>query len=452
MLGLDKSERKAAMDRLKLEIRDTLLPDATRAQQATCVTARSLRSSENLNTPPKLEPDLRVIGLNHKTAPLAVRERVGVRENELTPLLEHLRRHASEVTLLSTCNRTEVYLAGVKGDPISAFEGGWGLSLRPFLYQKDGLEAVKHLYRVSSGLDSLVLGETQIQGQVKKAWQTAFEAGFTGPLLNKTFQSALEAGKNVRSVTGISDVAVSVSYAAVQLAERILGTLEGKTALVVGAGETAELTLTHLRSKGIGEVYVVNRTVERAFKLAEQWGGKACAVETLAEVLPHADVVLASSSAPHYVIQPHRVLEALEGRSERPMFLIDISVPRIIDPEVGHLEGAYLYNLDDLTRIVEENLEGRTSKLPEAEMIVGQRLERFEGWLEGYFKRESLKAEQLEREALVRDELEKALNQMPSLDEHGRRVLEETLNRLAARVGMKEGEKVEKAGVKVLEG
>jgi len=446
MLGLDKGERKAAMERLKLEIRDTLLPDPSRAQSANCPTGKALSATHN----PIL--DLRVIGLNHKTAPLAVRERVGVREDELTPLLEHLRRHAQEVTLLSTCNRTEVYLAGVKGDPISAFEGGWGLSLRPFLYEKHGLEAVRHLYRVSSGLDSLVLGETQIQGQVKKAWQTAFEAGFTGPLLNKTFQTALETGKNVRSHTGISDVAVSVSYAAVQLAERILGTLEGKTALVVGAGETAELTLTHLRSRGIGEVYVVNRTVERAFKLAEQWGGKACAVETLAEVLPHADVVLASSSAPHYVIQPHRVSDALEGRSERPMFLIDISVPRIIDPEVGHLEGAYLYNLDDLTRIVEENLEGRTSKLPEAEMIVGQRLERFEGWLKGYFKRESLKAEQLERETLVRDELEKALHQMPSLDEHGRKVLEETLSRLAARVSMRDTEKAQNAGVKVLEG
>jgi len=451
MLGLEKVERKAAMERLKLEIRDTLLPDPSRAQSANCPTGKTLASFPTPDSRFPI-PDLRVIGLNHKTAPLAVRERVGVREDELTPLLEHLRRHASEVTLLSTCNRTEVYLAGVKGDPISAFEGGWGLSLRPFLYEKHGLEAVKHLYRVSSGLDSLVLGETQIQGQVKKAWQTAFEAGFTGPLLNKTFQTALEAGKNVRSHTGISDVAVSVSYAAVQLAERILGTLEGKTALVVGAGETAELTLTHLRAKGIGEVYVVNRSVERARKLAEQWGGKACAVETLAEVLPHADVVLASSSAPHYVVQPHRVREALEGRPERPMFLIDISVPRIIDPEVGQLEGAYLYNLDDLTRIVEENLEGRVSKLPEAEKIVIQRLERFEGWLEGYFKRESLKAEQLERETLVQNELEKALHQMPNLDEHGRRVLEETLSRLAARVGMKEGEMAENAGVKVLEG
>jgi len=451
MLGLEKGERKAAMERLKLEIRDTLLPDPSRAQSANCPTGKTLASFPTPDSRFPI-PDLRVIGLNHKTAPLAVRERVGVREDELTPLLEHLRRHASEVTLLSTCNRTEVYLAGVKGDPISAFEGGWGLSLRPFLYEKHGLEAVKHLYRVSSGLDSLVLGETQIQGQVKKAWQTAFEAGFTGPLLNKTFQTALEAGKNVRSHTGISDVAVSVSYAAVQLAERILGTLEGKTALVVGAGETAELTLTHLRAKGIGEVYVVNRSVERARKLAEQWGGKACAVETLAEVLPHADVVLASSSAPHYVVQPHRVREALEGRPERPMFLIDISVPRIIDPEVGQLEGAYLYNLDDLTRIVEENLEGRVSKLPEAEKIVIQRLERFEGWLEGYFKRESLKAEQLERETLVQNELEKALHQMPNLDEHGRRVLEETLSRLAARVGMKEGEMAENAGVKVLEG
>ena len=456
MLGLEKAERKAAMERLKLEIRDTLLPDETRAEQATCVTAQTFKrepanNSEAQNTLKKLEPDLMVIGLNHKTAPLAIRERVGVREEELKPLLEHLRRHAGEVTLLSTCNRTEVYLAGVQGDPVSAFKGGWGVNLRPYLYQKSGLEAVAHLYRVSSGLDSLVLGETQIQGQVKRAWQSAFEAGYTGPLLNKIFQSALEAGKTVRSSTGISDVAVSVSYAAVQLAERILGGLEGKTALVVGAGETAELTLTHLRSKGIGEVYVVNRTVERARKLAEQWGGKACAVETLAEVLPHADVVIASSSAPHYVIQPHRVAEALEGRPERPMFLIDISVPRIIDPEVGHQTGAYLYNLDDLTRIVGENLEDRTRKLPKAEKVISERLERFEIWLEGYSKREILKARQLEREALVQDELEKALNRLPSLNEHGRKVFEETLKRLATRVEMGEKQEAEKSVSKMLE-
>lgn len=324
--------------------------------------------------------DFAVVGLNHKTAPIGVRERASVRPEEQAAVLDHLARHAREVMLLSTCNRTEVYLAGVGGDPLSAFEGAWGHALRPHLYTLTGEAAAAHLYRVTAGLDSLVIGETQIQGQVKRAWQDAHARQHTGPVLNKVAQGALSAGKRVRTETGVSDKVVSVSSAAVELAGTSLGGLAGRTALIVGAGETAELTLTHLRAAGIERVIVVNRTVERARILADKVNGRACAVESLHEALPEADVVIASSGAPHYILGPAGVQAALAGRPERPMFLIDISVPRIIDPQVARVEGAYLYNLDDLTRIVDRNLQERHAAIPRAEQIIAAGLADLRHW------------------------------------------------------------------------
>lgn len=332
---------------------------------ARCPTALRLRTA----TPPADTLNLSVVGLNHKTAPVEVRERATVRDGEREALLTHLRRHAPEVMLLSTCNRTEVYMAGVQGDPLSAFEGAWGHALRPYLYVHQGVEAADHLYRVAAGLDSLVIGETQIQGQVKRAWQDASGRGDTSALLNKAAQGALAAGKKVRYETGLNDNVVSVSSAAVQLATSIFGSLEGRTALIVGAGETAELTLTHLRAAGVRDVIVVNRTEERARLLADKVGGRACASEMLHTLLPEADVVIASSGAPHYVLRPEGVEEAMRGRVS-PMFLIDISLPRIIDPAVAGVSGAYLYNIDDLEGIVQRNLASRTELLPQAEQII----------------------------------------------------------------------------------
>ncbi len=323
--------------------------------------------------------DLAVVGLNHKSAPLSVRERAAVRPEEQAAILAHLRAHADEVMLLSTCNRTEVYLAGVRGDPLSAFEGAWGQALRPYLYVLEGEAAALHLHRVAGGLDSLVIGETQIQGQVKRAWQDARERGLTGPVLNKAAQSALHAGKRVRSETGVADKVLSVSAAAVELAGNIFGTLRGRSAMIVGAGETAELTLTHLRAAGVERVTVVNRSVERAQELASKLGGHACPVDLVAGVLPETDVVIASAAAPHYVLWPDLIAGALAGRS-RPMFLIDISVPRIIDPACAEVDGAYLYNLDDLTRIVEKNLSERRSFVPLAEAIVREEVAALEKW------------------------------------------------------------------------
>ena len=327
-------------------------------------------------------PDLNlaVVGLNHTTAPVEVRERAAVRVGEQEAVLSHLRQHAREVMLLTTCNRTEVYLAGYDGAPLDAFEESWGRALSGHLYVHEGQAAARHLYRVASGLDSLVIGETQIQGQVKRAWQVASGHRDTGALLNKAAQGALAAGKKVRTETGLSDKVVSVSSAAVELAEQVLGDLAGRTALIVGAGETAELTLTHLRAAGVTDIIVVNRTEGRARQLADKLGGRACAAEYLHEVLPEADVVIASSAAPHYVLGAQGVRAALAGRPSRRMMLIDISVPRILNPDINEVSGAHLYNLDDLQGVVSRNLAFRREALPRAEAIIDEHVGELLRW------------------------------------------------------------------------
>lgn len=339
----------------------------------TCPTAATFWRAANRE---QSKLNLVVVGLNHQTAPVEVRERATVRASELESVYQFLGSRAQEVMILATCNRTEIYLSGVN-DALEAFEGAWGPDLGAYLYQHEGMSAAEHLYRVTAGLDSLVLGETQIQGQVKRAWQLSRELGYAGTVLNKVAQGALAAGKRVRTETGMSDKVVSVSSAAVELAQGALGDLSGRTALIIGAGETAELTLTHLRAAGIGEVLVVNRTVERARQLAEKLGGVACASEYLNEVLPQADVVIASSAAPHYVLNAAEVEVALQGR-ERPMFLIDISVPRILNPDIGAV--AHLYNLDDLQSVVSRNLASRHAALPHAHAILREGTAELRRW------------------------------------------------------------------------
>ncbi|WP_412028294.1 glutamyl-tRNA reductase [Deinococcus yunweiensis] len=343
-----------------------------------CPTAEALILASGHDAAPPL--DFAVVGLNHQTAPVEVRERAAVRAGEEGALLSHLSGHANEVMLLSTCNRTEVYLAGLGGDPVAAFEGAWGHALDGHLYVYRGEDAARHLYRVASGLDSQVIGETQIQGQVKRAWQDAHERGLSAGLLNKIAQGALAAGKRVRTETGMADHVVSVSSAAVDLARTALGRLDDKAVLVLGAGETAELTLTHLRAAGVRDVIVVNRTVERARQLAERFGGRTCAADLLHEALPQADVVIASSAAPHHVLTAAGVTEALRERPDRPMFLIDISVPRILDPAIAGVPGAHLSNLDDLGAVVRRGLDSRRAALPHAEMIVREQVAELGRW------------------------------------------------------------------------
>lgn len=321
--------------------------------------------------------DLVVVGLNHQTAPVEIRELAAVRAS--SEVYSQFGYWADEVMVLATCNRTEVYLAGLHGQAEAAFASVWSEALLPYLYVYRGKEAVEHLYRVTGGLNSLVLGETQIQGQVKRAWQESRDLGYSGTILNKVAQGALAAGKRIRTETGMSDKVVSVSSAAVELAQAALGDLGGRTALILGAGETAELTLTHLRAAGIGEVIVVNRTEARARQLAQKVGGRVCAQDYLNEVLPEADVVIASSAAPHWVLDGEAVEKVVSGRG-RPMFLIDISMPRILHPDIACIQGAYLSNLDDLTEIVSRNLASRQAALPQAEAILRESSAELKRW------------------------------------------------------------------------
>ena len=360
----------------------------------TCPTARSLLQTAPYE-PRKL--DFAAVGLNHQTAPLAVRERAAVPVQGLGVLYGILRDYADEVMIVATCNRTEIYLAGVRGSLADAFNHAFHGQFDGYLYSHWERNAVQHLYRVVAGLDSLMVGETQIQGQVKRALGEAAEAGAVGTLLNKVVQGALAAGKRVRSETALSDRVVSVSSAAVELAREVLGDLEGRTALILGAGETAELTMTHLRAAGVTDVLVVNRTEERARTLADRFGGRTCPYQQLQQALPLADVVIASAYAPHWVVQGADAGQALAQRGGKPIFFFDISMPRILAPDIGGVEGAYLYNLDDLNSIVARNIDLRRAELPHAEAIIREAAADLVRW---HLTREAQLSKQLGKKGL----------------------------------------------------
>lgn len=317
---------------------------------------------------------LYLVGLSHKTAPLEMRERAALDPKVALPAA--LRRLGVGV-VLSTCNRTEVYgVGGLEAARALLLERGVGPA---HLYEKRGVEALRHLFRVAAGLDSLVVGEAQILGQVREALFLARKHGATESLLEKAFQSALALGKRARSETAIGQGAVSVAYAALDLALAVYGDLSGLKVAVLGAGEMAELFLTHLKAQGVGEVLVVNRTPERAQALAEQVGGRAFGLEALKEVLKEADLVVASAAAPHYLVHPEDL-----SRRRKPLFLIDIALPRNIHPGVARLPHAYLYNLDDLERVVQKNLEARKGEIPRVEALIEKAVGDYLEWYAGH--------------------------------------------------------------------
>lgn len=327
-----------------------------------------------------------LVGLNHRTAAVDVRERLDISEAQQMATLAEVRSLAGidGVALLSTCNRVEVIVSAASEDVIEAIVNWLAArgsvdraALEKHLYVLRYEDVIKHLFRVASGLDSMVVGEPQIGGQVRAAFLAAQSSGSLDALLERLFEETMRVAKKVRTDTGIGELAVSVPYAAVELARKIFGDLRGLQALLLGAGEIGELTAEHLNGSGVKQIFVANRSHERAQELASRFGGQAIYFEGIEPYLSTCDIVIASTSAPHYVIEPAQVARALGSRKMRTLFLIDLSVPRNINPDVAKMDAAYLYNIDDLQEIADSNRELRRQEAAQAEAIVSREMESF---------------------------------------------------------------------------
>jgi glutamyl-tRNA reductase len=335
--------------------------------------------------------ELLALGVSHKTAPLELRERLALTEGRAVGVLGELleSEHVMEAASISTCNRSELYL--LAGDPVEAESEALSAlarvaDIRPtelvsHLYSLRGPDAAEHLFRVTAGLESMIVGEAEIQGQVKRAYELALVEDATGPVLNRLFRGALAAGKRARSETGISEGALSVPQVAVELARRTLGELEDRSVLVVGAGETAELTARALAARGVDAVFIANRHYDRAIGLAERFGGRAVRFEALPEMLAAADIVVSSTSSPHHVIERDGLAEVMADRAGRPLLLMDLAVPRDVAPGCRELPGVTVHDMDDLQTLVERNASGRESEARRAETILRTERSRFASWL-----------------------------------------------------------------------
>ena len=335
--------------------------------------------------------ELQTLGISHKTAPVALRERVAFSEREAIDFLTSLKatEEVHEAVVISTCNRTELYL--VVGDPVRAESDVLGLlanhaGIRPTelagaIYSPRNCDAARQLFRVTAGLESMIVGEAEVQGQVKRAHEVAMRAGTTGPLSNRLFAAALTTGKRVRSETALCESHVSVPSVAVELARSVLGELERRHVVIIGAGETSELTARALAEQGAGTVFVANRHADRARALAERFGGSVVGLDSLPEQLVHADIVLASTASPHAIVGRDELELVMQERERAPLLLIDIAVPRDIEPACRELEGVSLYDMDDLQEVVALNLSSRAEEVPHALEIVEQEIRRFASWM-----------------------------------------------------------------------
>jgi glutamyl-tRNA reductase len=335
-----------------------------------------------------------MIGCNHRTAPVELRERVAFTPEQALRAADELRLRGilGEAVVLSTCNRSELYGVTVE-TPEGAAEAMEGFftsfhkigpaELNGKIYRQAGGEAVRHLFRVASGLDSMLLGEAEILGQVREAYLRAFEHGSTGPVLNRLFQSALEVGKRVRAETEVGARPMSVAFAGVKLAERVFGDLKGHEALIVGAGSVAEQVMEHLRNRGIRRIRIVNRSRERAESLAERMSGQVADWSSLEQSLKDPDIIVTSVGEAGVLLTRIMVERALEARSGRSMFLVDLGVPRNIAPEAAGLYNVYLYDVDDLGEIVEQNRKAREAEIPRAEAIISEHITKFDEWRSG---------------------------------------------------------------------
>jgi glutamyl-tRNA reductase len=386
-----------------------------------------------------------LIGLNHRTASVELRERVAFTPEQARVAAEQLRSRGilEESLVLSTCNRSELY--GVPREDLADSSGAVELFVASFhqlspnelngsLYRHRDGHAVRHLFRVAAGLDSMLLGEAEILGQVRDAYQIALDRGETGPVLNRMFQAALEVGKRVRNETELGTRPVSVAFAGVKLAERIFGKLNQHCALIVGAGDTSEQVVRHLCDRGIKKLRVLNRTAEHAVDLAARFGGEAIPWGNLNAALDWPDLIVTSVSASEPVLTRATIERAMSARGNRALLLIDLGVPRNVGSDVGDLYNVYLYNIDELSEIVEQNKKARVAEIPRAESIIDEQVQKFLHWQAGVAAGTVLEDLRARLAAEREDFLRERLAAMPHLSEQDRaefsRMLQELLERV----------------------
>jgi len=389
-------------------------------------------------------PDILLLGLSHKTAPIELRECIAFSTDDTNDALETLKTTSdiSEVLLFSTCNRVEVllvtknktnaveavkrFLSEFKRVPVTDFENN--------LYIHTGDEAVRHVYRVASSLDSMMVGEPQILGQIKEAYHIAVLKKTPGVILNRLLPRAFLVAKRVRTETGIGDHAVSISYAAIELGRKIFDTLENKKVLLIGAGEMAELAVEHLQRNNAGDIFVANRTFERGVTLAGQFNGNAIRFEEIPNYLGQVDVIISSTGAPDYVITRNQVKGIMNSRRNRPIFFIDIAVPRDIDPQINRLSNAYVYDIDDLKGIVEENLAERNKEAMKGNRIVDEAVISFRHWYEGLAITPTLVALRQKVDTIAKAEVNKTLKSLDHISENDSKAIDRMANAIVNKI------------------
>ncbi len=389
-----------------------------------------------------------VVGLNHRTAPIEIRERFAFAATEVPDALTHVLEHdgVSEVALISTCNRTEFYVHHTGSDAavrfvISIMADQAGELPRPaerYMYVKRDREMVSHLFRVAAGLDSMVLGEVQIQGQVREAYERARsltgERRAMGAVFNRLFQTALSTGGRVRSETRLSEGAASVPSAAVDLARKIFGPLRGRRGMVLGAGEMGELTLECLVEEGVSSVIVASRNLVRARKVAEKFGGLSVPFASFWDELPETDILITSTAAPHAMITLEEFRRRMPERLSSPLLIIDIAIPRDVEPAIGDLANVFLYSIDDLQQIISSSVERRKAEIPKAERIIEEEVDKFWRWYSGLRAVPFIRLFREHAERLRRNELERAMSRLGHLSEEDRKRIDRLTRDLLQKV------------------
>jgi len=383
-----------------------------------------------------------LVGTSYQRAPVELRELLAYDPGLRREALGRLGANGAEAAVLSTCNRTEVY--GVSPEPAELEERIYGeladlsglshSELAPALYSVSDEAAAVHLFRVAAGLDSMVPGEAQILGQVREAYEAARETQTTGTTLHRLFRQALRVGKRVRTETAIGENPASVSSAAAELAERVFEDLAGRRILLLGAGKTADLTAANLIFRGVGKIVVANRSPERAEALARRFGGRAVGLDQVELELAEVDVVVASTSSQGFVLSAAQVARAMKERRGRPVFFIDIAVPRDVDPAVIELEGCYLYDIDDLERVVAESVAGRREEAVRAEAIVSEEADAFRAWQLSLDVVPAISSLRARAESIRREELERAEGRLASLSPSQRRAVEALTSQIVAKL------------------